>query len=1094
VLKSGVVVPIGLKSFIAGRTTDQDMNETARKTDVAVAGDVLGHLIGTLSQMEGTLAVVDTVVEVNGCTPLGPWSRMARTDENGFFSVDLPLGSLGPIIIHATIGGQRTTSTIESDDIAVSLTPRSQSPNGRVTLEGRWDFAVDPPPPGANVYAASVWPEPSDPGTWNSIDVPSHWEMEGFKAQTGSAVYRRFITIPDAWQGKRIKFRSEGVYSRAEVWVNRKRVGGHDGGSTPFELDITDVARPGAENIICILARESSDAGNLDGNTYCAHLNMGGIWRPLELFSVEKAHISRLVITTDFDESYQDAELSADLVLVNEQAKDVRGCSVKLECIDPKGKAVFLRGLPPKVSLGPWERKRVTLRMKVTRPRQWSAETPWLYKLRVELEAPTKSPATVEQPFGFRKVEIKGRTFLINGKPIKIWGAGRLDSHPLMGRAITREIARQDVELMKATNLNGMRTTTYLQHPAAFDASDELGLYVEDEGPFNFVSVGYGPPTGRKRNLSEDLRLAPLIIGETSEMLERDRNRPSVVIWSICNESVFGRNFHMLHAFVRGSDPTRPTSAGQSANLEIATYHNPTSMKRIKDTADFQMPVLFDEAFCIFQGFGAQAQGLELDPGLRDFWISPHFEPFEAILKSDHHFGTQIWAWVDDAFLAPGRGIEYGRMKFPKSHVVDSVYGMPGRGIVGEPMWGMIEGWRRVRPECWLAKKLFSPIHIKEEPLEPTNPIRVPVENRNFFTDLNGYVCKWRLNEETGEIRQSIPPQATGTITINPLKAPDPHDTLTLEFFDDHGELIDGYKLAFHPPDIPAPRLSGKPARIVNEPGEMALMDCSNVSFVSLVGVKCALAFDRCSGGLIRGIADNQLVLLAGPQLHIMKSYAVLESYPADWHVTDQKYETDKGRAILHWNGSYSDQFTGGFVIRMDDAGNIEIEYRFRYIGLEMLAREIGLGLEVPLSCDRLEWQRRAEWSYYPDDHIGRPHGVAVTHPKVPQTTPPNRPFGLDDHVWGCNDFRGVKRNVYWATLTGPGGSGIRVLSDGHQHVRATVSVHSIGVKILDYYGGSATGADEWDGAYGNGHAIRTGDMLKGTVRLELLPEKAAIS
>ena len=133
------------------------------------------------------------------------------------------------------------------------------------------------------------------------------------------------------------------------------------------------------------------------------------------------------------------------------------------------------------------------------------------------------------------------------------------------------------------------------------------------------------------------------------------------------------------------------------------------------------------------------------------------------------------------------------------------------------------------------------------------------------------------------------------------------------------------------------------------------------------------------------------------------------------------------------------------------------------------------------------------EWSYYPEDHIGRPAGIAVAHPNVPQTTPPKeRPFGLDDHPWGCNDFRSVKRNVYRASLTGPDGSGVRVLSDGHQHVRATVSTHSIGVKILDYYGGAATGASEWDGAYGNGHAIKTGDILNGTVRLQLLPGHAS--
>lgn len=1071
---SALVCPAAAAADTGDTEATNRMNKALSKIEIAVAGDLLGHLIGTISQQEGRAPVVGAEVTVTGRTSGGTWKRASTTVDNGLFKIDLPLGSTGPIDISTTSNERSAKLTVDSADIAACLTPRATERSNRISLEGEWDFVTDPP---ADLY--------SKPGgvNWSKIAVPSHWEMNGFKAETGTAAYQRVLKIPGAWQGKRIKFRSDGIYSRAEVWINGKRVGAHDGGSTPFELDITDAAKPGAENSIYMLVHDSSDAGNLDGMSYYAHLNMGGIWRPLELFCVESAHISRLAITTDFDDSYQNAELIADVEIANEQAMVIRDANLVLKCIDPNGKTVILEGLSAKVSLEPWERQKVTLRAKVTHPEQWSAEIPKLYKLKAEFSAPSRKPAVVEQRFGFREIEIKGRTFTINGKPIKMWGANRLDSHPLMGRAITPDVARQDVELMKGANLNAMRTTCYPQHPAAFDAADELGLYVEAEGPFCFVSVGYGPEIGRGKNFSEDLRLAPLTVSETAAMLERDRNHPSVVIWSVCNESVFGRIFQMAHKFARESDPTRPTSAGQSANLEIATYHNPTSMQRMKDTADFQMPVLFDEALGVFQGQGPQAGGLELDPGLRDYWVTAHFEPLEAIVKSNHHLGTQIWAWVDDAFLVPGRGIEYGRMNLPKTHFVDDVYGMPGRGIVGDPMWGLIDGWRRVRPEWWLCKKLFSPIRIKEEPLQPADTIIVPVENRNFFADLSRYLCKWRIGGETGELRANVPPQSSGTIVIKPRKAPIADDTLTLEFFNERGDLIDGYKLAFHAHDVPKPAFFGKPARIVEEPGSLDFG-----SFVRLVGAKCEITFDRTSGGLVRGLAANKQVLLAGPKLHVMKSYAPLEAYPEGWRFTGATYSTEGGTAVLNWNGSCGSDFTGGFAIRMDDAGDVEIDYSFTYTGAEMLAREIGIGLEVPLSCDRLEWDRRAEWSYYPEDHIGRPHGIAAAHPNVRQAVPAgDRPFGLDDHAWGCNDFRSAKRNIYWASLTGADGSGIRVISDGTQHVRATVSTRSIAVNILDYYGGSATGFSEWDGAYGNGHTIKTGDILKGVVRLQLL-------
>jgi len=473
---------------------------------------------------------------------------------------------------------------------------------------------------------------------------------------------------------------------------------------------------------------------------------------------------------------------------------------------------------------------------------------------------------------------------------------------------------------------------------------------------------------------------------------------------------------------------------------------------------------------------------MELDPGLRDFWVTAHFEPVQALRESEHQFGTQIWAWADDTFLVPGEGIKYGRLNRSKAHIVDEIYKLPGRGIVGDPVWGVIEGWRRPRPEWWLCKKLFSPIGIEEAPLEAADPVRIQVQNRNAFINLNEYLCKWTLAGETGEVRTDVGPSSTGTITIDTAAKPDVNDILTLEFYDKLGNLIDGYKLAFEPHEIPVFPNSGKAARIVDEPGSLDFG-----SFVRLVGNNVELAYDRTSGGLIRCVAGGEQVILAGPKLHIMKAYQPLEQYPSPWRFGSAQYRSEDDQAVLNWNGSFG-EIVGGYEIRMDDAGNVEIRYSFANNGPEIVAREIGMTFEVPLSCNRLEWDRNAEWSYYPNDHIGRPHGIARTHSEVAQSVPPNnRPFGLDDHPWGCNDFRSCKRNVYSASLTSPQGYGVNVVSNGRQHVRAIVSLHSIRLNVLDYYGGSATGRREWDSAYGVGRTIQTEDVVEGTVRLRLL-------
>lgn len=1050
-----------------------EMAQSIGAMDIRVAGDLLGHLVGTVSRDSGVEPVIGAEIEVSGSTPAGGFRQSVKSGDNGLFQADLPFCATGKIAITAKAEGQSRKLEVQSGDVAKRLTPR---PTGsRIAMDGTWDFAVDPP---------ESFPADSSDLAWRKIKTPAHWEMEGFVAESGRAAYRRQIDIPKGWTGKRIKFRSEGIYSKAEVWVNGKRVGGHDGGATPFEIDVTDVAQPGTKNTVTIVVTDHSDAGDLDSMSYYAHLNLGGIWRSLELFSVEPVHASRLSLTTAFDDSYTDAELAVDLDIANEQSSDASDVQVRLTLTDPKGKNVPLDGLTAKTSVGPWAQQRVSLKAKVASPEQWNAERPRLYKLKAEVTAPGGKSSVVEQAVGFREVEIKGRAYTLNGRIVKLWGACHHDADPLLGRAITADLARRDVELMKGCNMTALRSSHYPPNPAVIEAADQLGLYVEDEAPFSFVSVGYGPEAGRTHDLTSDLRLAPLFISLTSELIERDRNSPSAVIWSQCNESAFGRNFRIANEFTKRTDPTRPTSAGQSADLDILTRHNPTSMGRLKDTADSPMPVLFDEGLAIFQGFSAQAQGIELDPGLRDFWVTAHFDPIKGILNTDHQMGSMIWAWVDDAFLVPGRGIEYGRQNLPKAHFVDDLYKLPGRGIIGDPMWGVIDGWRRPRPEWWLAKKLFSPIQVSEAPLKPATPILIAVENRNLFTNLSDYECKWRLGDESGMVKADVAPLKTGSISITPKRAPAASDTLVLEFYDGQGAMIDGYKLAFKPHQMPKLPASGKPARILTE-SQIYLDFAANVR---MIGSNCELAFDRTSGGLMRAIANGEQVLLAGPSLHVMKSFAPLETYPAGWGLTSSDHAIQGGQAVLNWQGKYADQFTGGFAIKMDDAGDVTIDYSFVYNGPEITAREIGIGFDVPLGCDKLEWDRRAEWSYYPDDHIGRPHGTAVAHPSAAQTVPPGeRPFGLDDHPWGCNDFRGVKRNIYSASLTDDSGAGIELISDGNQHVRATVGTRSIAVKVLDYYGGSATGTGEWDWTYGVGQTIKTGDAIKGVVRLRMI-------
>jgi hypothetical protein len=1071
-------------------TDPSKMAQTAAeytKVSIFVAGDLRGHLLGTASQQDGSVAVRDGDVTVSGTTPTGPWKETIKTGKQGDFEVPLPFATTGPIQVSLAKGNLQAKKTFDSQDISTQLTPKSaEIKRDRQSLCGTWEFAADPP---------KDFPANQSGLKWSPINVPAHWEMEGFIVESGRAVYRKTVNAPAEWKGKRIKLFAEAIYSHAQVWVNGKRVGGHEGGFTPFELDITDMAKPGAENEILVLIDARSMGHDLDNASCFAYFELAGIWQPIEVFATSPTYLSHLGVTTDFENDYRDAKLNIEFDAVNEQAVK-QALSLRWRLFDPQGKEVALADPTTQLSLNPWERKTSTYSATVKSPATWNAEQPRRYKLIAETTDSQGKKNTIEQPIGFREIEIKGRVVTLNGIPLKFRGISRLDEHPLMGRALTPEIDRLDMEMIKDASFNMIRATIAPPHAVSLDYCDELGIYMENEGP-----TCWG---GR----ASDLRYAAIYQGMMCEYLERDRNHACVVDWSICNESDYDRVFSMTERKMRSIDPTRLYSATWGGpTLDVTTYHHPITMQRINDSLNDPKPVFFDEVITPFHGMHEMGIFLDLDPGLRDYWIEGFQEIQQAIDAHENQLGSVQFSWSDDAFLVPGRGIEITRRNIGELRYTESVYKLPRRGVIGEPAWGTVDGWRRPRPEYWLSKKLYSPVQIEEKPLaipESGRPIVIPVRSRNQFTDLTEFVCRWEIGSEKGESHAKAKPMSHGTLEISVRQPPKADDKLSLRFFNDRGRMFDAYRLSFKPHELPKFPNSGKPPRIVERSGYLDM-----ASAVRLLGPKVELAYDRTSGELFRAVIDREPVMTLGPKLHLLKSKSPTSEYPVGtfrklgdaagpgdvpgdsvWKFKSADYKTEGNQAVLNWKGNYGKDFDGGFEIRMDDAGDIEYRYEFKYNGPDLWVREIGLDFEVPLNFDKLAWDRNAEYSYYPDDHIGRPVGEAIAHPNVPQTVPPtNRPYGLDDHVWGCNDFRSTKRHIYTASLTDKDGLGVKVFSDGSQHVRATVGTHAIHFKVLDFYGGTGwTYHGGWH--FGPGHLVKTGEVLKGTVRLKLLGDK----
>lgn len=1054
-----------------------------------LASDVDGHFVGLVTDALGASPVPDAAVTLTGRARGGAaaggsgaaeqeWTATARSDENGLFIVPMPVGLSGALNVRTIAEEQTAHDTFDCTHFQYGLTPRGL--DAEVTpLAGPWRFAPDPPD--------GFWRPEFDDAGWATIAVPAHWEMEGFHPAGGVGGYRTRFAAPAG--GGRLKLVFDGVYSGAAVWVNGVRVAYHEGGFTPFECDITDTVHAG-ENVLALRVTEHTvTSDELDHMSFYADFPLGGIMRKVYLLRVPAVHVGALAVHTRFDADFKNGTIEGSVALVNESEQTFATGVLRFGLMDPAGKPVALRVELLAMQVGPWSRAEHEFSIPVDAPAPWNAEHPNLYVLTLELQQGDAMVQRLSQRIGFRQTDVRGPQLLINGVPVKFRGTCHHDSDPRMGRAVTAELTRRDLSMMKEANLNAVRTSHYPPIPELLDIADELGLYVEDEAPFCWVGV------------SDDLRLTPHILQLTAELLARDRNHPSVFMWSLCNESQFGRGFERSCAWVHTADPSRPAAAATSAWLDIATLHNPITVGRIDEQAQLDRPLLFDESLAPFQGIWGDIGEMWLDPGIRDYYGVPLRAVYERLMQSKTTQGSMIWCWADDIFCVPGRGYEYGRGATPY-HFVQEQYGLPERGLVGDAPWGVVDGWRRPKPEFWIVKKLHSPVRIQDGPLavpDGGGEIRLPVENQYDFTDLSELSVAWDIGDEHGTVVASIPPKSTGELRITPRQLPKAGNTLTLTFTNAAGVLVDQYKLPFGEEAVNPPFLSKADAPPLRIEEESTLAGRAT----RVIGGHFELAFDRGSGGLRHGVAFGQALLLELPSLHVLPARACMSPLPdrLTWKLRslDIKSGGDGVRVLM--SGAY-EQFGGGYEILVTPAGEITVSSSFEYSGPDLWAREVGLRLSVPRQCDLLQWDRQAEWSVYPDDHIGRPRGHAravAAHPPPseggvgggstvpPAAVPPTWPWSLDNSPLGSNDFRSTKRNIHWAALGYPAGAGLLVLSDGRQHARALVESERISLHINDWYGGTNAGLWEWESNYGKGRLIKKGEKIECTVHLRVV-------
>lgn len=442
------------------------------------------------------------------------------------------------------------------------------SPNC-LLLNGLWKFFYSDTPEGV---PEGFYKKSFNDRNWKTIRVPSNWEMEGFgdplfrnvttpfrpdppktpREYNPTGIYRKSFTLPGSWKDREIFLRMEKTVSASFVWINGNEVGYNEGGQEPAEYRITGYLKPG-KNTIAVAVYKYSDGYYLENQDYW---RLAGIFDDIWLFAAPGVHIFDWYATTDLDENYTDARLDLSVTVKNYSEQPAQNFVLKSILYDSEKRIVKLLTEEP-FSVPPGGNRTLSLSEKVENPLKWSAEHPDLYFLTFELVSQEgKTVEVISGRIGFRETEIKDQIFYLNGKPVKLNGINSHMQHPVSGHRMDEATIKKDMSLLKQFNINCVRTSHYPPVNKYLDLADEYGLYIVDETGDEAHATEY---------LSSNKAWEGMYRERARKMVLRDRNHPSVLLWSAGNESGEGDNICSVIEEGKKYDHTRYWMYGGNA-------------------------------------------------------------------------------------------------------------------------------------------------------------------------------------------------------------------------------------------------------------------------------------------------------------------------------------------------------------------------------------------------------------------------------------------------------------------------------------------------------------------------------------------------
>jgi beta-galactosidase len=629
------------------------------------------------------------------------------------------------------------------------------------SLNGEWKYHYASNHSGR---VSNFWAKDFDDGNWKTIPVPSNVEVEGYgipiyvnirypwpepwkppfvpENDPNNTVnsYRRTFSVPQDWNGRPVFITFDGVNSFFYLWVNGQKVGMGKDSRTPVEFEISKYVTTG-ENVLAVENFRWCDGSYLEDQDFW---RMSGIFRDVYLWSPPAVHIRDFEVKTDLDAQYRDATFT---VAVSLRTTDQHPSSVTVEgvLLDPAGRSVAAPRIAMRVSPDGSGGK-ASISTSVPNPLKWTAETPNLYKLLLTLkDGSGKTLEVIPANVGFRKVELRDGNLLVNGKRVLFKGVNRHEIEPDRGQAITVQSMHKDIMVMKRFNVNAVRTAHYPNQPAWYDLCDRFGLYLIDEANVESHGMGYGDKT-----LAKDLDWADAHMNRTVRMVERDKNHPSIIIWSLGNEAGDGPNFEATSKWVKERDPSRLVhyeQAGTRPHTDIVCpmYPHPRELERYASKPQTRPYIM-----CEYQHAMGNSSG--------DFWSY-----WSQIYTKPHLQGGFIWDWVDQAQRQKQASLPL--VRYEKTKAGDRTFWAYGGdfGPKGTPSDdnfccnGVVNPDREPHPGFYYVRHAYQYIHCKAVDLSTRT---IEVKNYYDFLNLKDFAAgQWRLKADGRPIQSGSLPE-----------------------------------------------------------------------------------------------------------------------------------------------------------------------------------------------------------------------------------------------------------------------------------------------------------------------------------------------